>query len=138
MDLEVFVFSPLENSGKISACENTDASMMPIGFPASVLPRPFEGSSATPRPASSGLHGGGKNSVRRLRGRSPNLLRPQGSPGPGSLLRRHAGVPGDPHPAGPVQTVRDGEAGVAFLSLRQPLLHEAVRLLRRPTLRASS
>src|SRR3972149_9243502 len=130
MDLEVFVFSPLENSGKISACKNTDASTMLTGSPASVLPQPSEGSSATPRPASSGLHGGGKNSVWHLRDGSPNLLRPQGPPGPGSFLRRHPSVPGDPHPAGPVQTGRAGEAGGAFLPLRQSLLHEAVRLLR--------
>src|SRR4030067_644842 len=130
MVLEVFVFSPLEISGKISARENTVATTMPIGFPASVPPPPSEGSSATPRPASSGSNGGGKNSVRCLRNGSPHLLRPPGSPGPGSLLRRHTGVPSDPHPAGPVQTVREGETGVAFLPLRQSLLHEAVRLLR--------
>src|SRR4030066_841718 len=130
MDLEVMVFFSLKKTGKIAPCENPAASMMLIGSPASVLPQPSEGSSATPRPASSGLHGGGKNSVRALRGRSPILLRPQGSSGPGSLLRRPPSVPGDPHPAGPVQTVREGEAGVAFVPLRQPLLHEAVRLLR--------
>src|SRR3990172_4035184 len=138
MDLEVMVFSPLEKTGKISPCENTDASTMLTGSKVSVQLRPSEGSSATPRPASSGSNGGGKNFVRRLRGRSPILLRPEGPPDPGPFLRGHAGVPGDPHPAGPVQTVRDGEAGISFLSLRQPLLHEAVRLLRRPTLRASS
>src|SRR4030066_1108220 len=130
MDREVFVFSPLENSGKISACENTAASTMPIGFPASVPPPPFEGSSATPRPASSGSNGGGKNSVRCLRNGSPHLLRPQGPRGSGSLLRGHPGVPSAPPPPGPVQTVREGETGVAFLPLRQSLLHEAVRLLR--------
>src|SRR4030067_3432271 len=104
MDLEVFVFSPLENSGKLTACENTAASMMPIGFPASVLPRPSEGSSATPKPASSVWNGGEKNSLRSLRDGSPNLLRPQGSPSPGSFLRRDLRVPGDLHPAGPVPT----------------------------------
>src|SRR3989337_2746469 len=130
MDLEVFVFSPLENSGKIAECENTAASTMPIGFPASVTPPPFEGSSATPRPASSGSNGGGKNSVRCLWNGSPHLLRPQGPLGSGSLLRGHPGSPSDPHPPGPVQTVREGETGVAFLPLRQSLLHEAVRLLR--------
>src|SRR3990172_10206986 len=134
MDLEVMVFSPLEKTGKIAACENTDASTMPIGSPVSVPLRPSEGSSATPRPASSVLHGGGKNSVRHLRDGPPNLLRPQGPSGPGSLLRRHAGVPGAPHPPGPVQTVREGEAGISGISLRQPLLHEAVRLLRGTTL----
>src|SRR3990172_11398201 len=119
MGLEVFVFSPRENSGKICTCENTGASTMLTGSPASDPHQPSMESSVTPRPASSVLHGGGKNSVRRLRGRSPNLLRPQGSPGPGSFLRRHPSVPSDPHPAGPVQTVREGEAGGAFL----PLLH---------------
>src|SRR4030065_2823483 len=118
MDLEVFVFSPLGNSGKIAPCENTDSSMMPIGFPVSVPPPPLQGSSATPRPASSVLRGGGKNSVRRLRDGSPNLLRPQGPPGPGSLLRGHAGVPGDPDPEGVVPTVRKGEAGEGGGSLR--------------------
>ena len=102
MDLEVMVFSPLEISGKISACENTVASTMLTGSPASDLSRSSEGSSATPRPASSVSNGGGKNSVRRLQDGSPNLLRPQGPPRSGSLLRRHAGVPGDPDPAGPV------------------------------------
>src|SRR3990172_3362149 len=128
-DREVLVFSLLEKTGKIAACENTDTSTMRTGSPASDLPRPSEGSSATPRPASSVLHGGGKNSVRHLRGRSPNLLRPQGSPDPGSPLRRHAGVSGDPGSPGPVPKVREGEAGEVGISLRQPLLHEAVRLL---------
>ena len=124
------VFSPLEESGKISACENTVASTMLTGSTVSDPSRSSEGSSATPRPASSVSNGGGKNSVRCLRNGSPNLLRPQGPSRPGSPLRRYAGVPGDPDPAGPVQAVREGEAGEVGVPFRQPLLHEAVRLLR--------
>src|SRR3990172_10973271 len=134
MDLEVMVFSPLAISGKISACENTVVSTMLTGSTVSDLSRSSEGSSAIPRLASSVSNGGGKNSVRCLRNGSPNLLRSQDSPHSGSSLRRHAGVPGDPDPAGPVQTVREGEAGIAYVPLRQSLLHEAVLLLRRPAM----
>src|SRR3989304_9484855 len=101
MDLEVLVFSPLEESGMISACENTVASTMLIGSEVSVPPQPSEEFSVTPRLAPSVWNGGGENSLRRLRHGSPNLLRPQDSPRSGSLLRRPAGVPGDPDPAGP-------------------------------------
>src|SRR3990172_4504803 len=134
MDMEVIVFSPLEISGKISECKNTVASTMLTGYLVSDLSRSSEGSSATPKPASSVLNGGGKNSVRCLRDGSPNLLRPQGPSGPGSPLRRHVSIPGDPDPAGPVQAVQEGVAGVAYVPLRQPVLHEAVRLLRRPAM----
>jgi hypothetical protein len=58
--MEVFVFSPLEISGKISACENTVASTMLTGSPSSDLSRSSEGALATPRPASSAWNGGGK------------------------------------------------------------------------------
>ena len=110
MDLEVMVFSHLEISGKISACENIAASTMLTGSTVSDLSRSFEGSSATPRPASSVRNGGGKNSVRCLRRNgSPNLLRPQGPSLPGSALRRHAGVLGDPEQAGPCGRRRFGE-----------------------------
>jgi hypothetical protein len=128
------VFSPPNNSGMISSCENTAASMTPIGFRASIRIQPSEGSSATPRPASSVLRGGGKDSLRRLRHGSPELLRSQGPPRSGSLLRRHAGVPEDRGSAGAVPKVREGEAGVSGVPLRQPLLHEAVLLLRGPTM----
>ena len=57
------MFAPLEISGKISACENTVASKMPIGSAVSDLSQSFEGFSATPRPASSVSNGGRKNSV---------------------------------------------------------------------------
>ena len=134
MDMEVMVFSPLGISGMMSACENTDASTMRTAFPASDLARSSAGSSATPRLASSSWNGREKNSVWYLRGSASNVLRPQGAPGPRSSLRRYAGVPGDPGPPRPVQTVREGEAGGAGVSRRQPLLHEAVRLLRRPAL----
>jgi len=60
MDLEVMVFSPLEISGKFSACENPVAPTILTGSPASDLSRSSEGSSATPRPASSVSNGGGK------------------------------------------------------------------------------
>src|SRR3990172_12917421 len=112
MDLEVMVFSPLEISGMITACENTVASMTPIGSKVSDPLQLFEGSSVIPRPASSVWNGGGKNSLRCLRDGSPNLLRPQDSPCSGSLLRRHADIPGDPDPAGPVPGLRQGEAGI--------------------------
>jgi len=54
------VFSLLEISGKISACENTVASTMLTGSPASDLSRSSEGSSAIPRRVSSVWNGGKK------------------------------------------------------------------------------
>ena len=60
MNLEVMVFSPVGKTGMILSCENTVASMMPIGSPVSVLTQPSEGSSATPRLASSVWNGGKK------------------------------------------------------------------------------
>src|SRR3990170_76911 len=129
-DREVIVFSPVEKSGMIFSCENTVVSTMPIGSMVSDLLPSFEGFSVTPRPASSVWNGGGKNSLWCLRRGSPNLLRPQGPACSGSFLRRHAGVPSDPDPPSPVPGLRQGEAGVPGLSLRQPLLHEAVLFLR--------
>jgi len=130
MQPEVTGFSVMPKLGKIPVCENTGASTTPIGSKLSAPPQRSKGSSAIPKPASSGWFGGGKNGVRRVRHGALRLLRPQGQTGAGSLLRRYAGVPRDPDPPGPLSDVRQGEAGNPRLSLRQPLLHEAVRLLR--------
>src|SRR5512139_1107534 len=106
------VFSSVKKPGMIPSCENTDTSTTPIGSLGFVLLLRSAVCLGTPRPASSSSPAGGKNGLRHLRDHAPHLLRSHPAPGPGSLLRRHAGVPGASGPTGPVPQVREGEAGV--------------------------
>jgi hypothetical protein len=115
-------------------CENTVISTTPINSPGVGPPGQSGASSAIPRRVSFGSLAGEKNRLRDLRDRTPRLLRPPASAGAGPLLWRYAGVPGAAGPAGPVPPVWNGEAGGPAFPRRQPLLHEAVRLRRRPAL----
>ena len=123
------MFAVAGKPGGVLSCEDSTASTTRIGSPGFVPPPRSPASSVTPRPAFSGLHAGGKNSVRRLRDSALDVLRPHDSPGSGPLLRRHTDVPGDPGPPSVVSDVREGEAGAARLPGRQSALHQALRLL---------
>jgi len=128
------VFSPLEISGKISACENIVVSMMLTGSPVSGPSRSSAGSSATPRPASSVSNGGEKTLCgacgaihRTFYDHKVRLVRDL----PCGDTRVYLEIP--------VRRVLCKRCGkvkrerLEFL-FRQPLLHEAVRLLRWPAM----
>src|SRR4051812_42068473 len=118
----------------IGACENLDAFPMRTASPVSSPRRSSGAFSATRRPASSPCSVSEKNDLRGLRPILSHLLRSQATPRPRSVLRRYPCVPGVRGPAGPLLAVRRREAGEAPLAGRQPLLHQTLRLLRRPPL----
>src|SRR5271169_1938520 len=82
--------------------------------------------------------GAEKNALRRLRASVSNLLRPATPAGPGSLLRRQACLPRLLSASGSVLAVRGREERTVGLARRQPAVHQAVRLLRGPTLSRNS
>ena len=111
----------------------TTGSMIRFGFPAS------------PEATVRGIFGDPKAWIFRLRRRGKK--RPVESVGraiaPSTTASSAAsatspvatgGLPGGRGPAGLLPELRDGEAGEAGLAGRQPVLHQAVRLLRRPAL----
>jgi len=118
----------------LGRCENHAGSLMRISSPVSVPRLPSAASSVTPRPASCGWYAAEKNGVWHLRTDPPDLLRPQDPPGPRPVLRRHPGLPGVRAPARTLSELRYRETGEAALVGRQPLLHQALRLLRGPAL----
>lgn len=91
------------------------------------------GYSVTRRPASSVLRDVKKNDMRVLWDGSPKFLRPQGAAYPGPALRRDAYLSGSGDQTCYVLEVWEGEVREAYLAGRQPFLHEAIRLLCRPT-----
>src|SRR5438128_2145050 len=107
---------------------------MHTDFLDSVPRRRSSASSATRRPASCLSSGGQKNGLWRVWPRPARLVRPQGAADPRSLLWRHARLPRRRSPARGLPGVRRGEAGTARVPRRQPVLHEALWLLRRPAL----
>src|SRR6266540_1970086 len=72
----------------------------------------------------------------RVRVWSPvsEVLRPEAQAGAGSLVRGLPSVPGHRDTAHRMCSVRHGETGVTVVPRGQPLLHEALRLLRGPSL----
>src|SRR3954447_22950753 len=118
----------------IRGCENHDASMIRFGFPASVRRPRYVASSETPRPVSCGSCAGEKNGLRMVWAVAANLLRSQDPSSARPLLWRYPGLPGDRDPARALPELRRREAGEAALVGQQSLLHQAVRLLRRPSL----
>jgi hypothetical protein len=89
---------------------------------------------ATPRRGSYGSVAGEKNGLWIVWAGTANVLRSQDPSSTRPLLWRHPGVPGDRDPARALPELRRREAGEAALVGQQPLLHQAVRLLRRPSL----
>src|SRR6266545_6569352 len=118
----------------ISECENPVGSKTRIGSPAFVPKRPSGASSAILRRASSPCAASEKNDLWHLWAVAPRFLRPQGSSGPRLVLWRHARVPGGRGPARALWPLWHRETGKAALVGRQSLLHQALRLLRGPTL----
>jgi hypothetical protein len=96
--------------------------------------RRYVGCLAIQRSASYGLSGGGKNFVRSLWSALVPNLRSQAAPGARSLGWRHQDLFGDREPSGALPELRQGEPGEAGVALQQPLLHQAVCVLRGPAL----
>ena len=74
---------------------------------------------------------GEKNSVRGLWIYSTHFLRSETPPSPGSVLWRHANLPGDGNPPGFLPQVWESETGKAGLVGRSAFLHQAICFLRR-------
>ena len=99
-----------------------------------VRARQFVGCSAIPRPASCDLSGGEKNCVWSLRSSLAPHLRSQAALGARPLGGRRQNLSGDREPSGALPELREGEAGEAGMALQQPLLHQALCVLRGPAL----
>jgi len=112
------------------ACEKSDDSPMPISFLLLLLSRGCRVSLATQKPESSNSLGGKKNCLRSLWYGPRGLLRPKATPGSRPPLRRHADLPRTGNSACSVPKVRQGETGNVSLPGQQPVLHQAVCLLR--------
>jgi len=121
-------------SGTIPGCENTDACGTPTAFPGSVRAQRCAAFSVTRKRGSSAFVGGEKNGLRSLRPRSSSLVRSQTASSTGPALWGHAGLPGAGDPPRGVQGLRQSEAGEAGLAGGQAVLHQALRLLRGPSL----
>ena len=108
-------------------------SMMRFGFPASVLSRPSEASSATPRPDPPARRGG-KNGLRRPAGRfsePSTTARPDASAISPAATR---GSTWSSRSAGSYCRRCGGVKRETLVAGRQSVLHQAVRLLRRPAM----
>ena len=90
--------------------------------------------SVTATLASSRCIGAQKNRVRNMRQGGAHLLRPKATAGAGPVLRRQASVPGPRSPPRRLCALRQGEAGEARLPREESVLHQALRLLRRPSM----
>ena len=105
---------------------------MSIGFPASSPVLESMASSATRMRWSSRCAAAEKNALRRVWPAAPGLLRSAAPAGARPLLRRQAGLPRVLDPPGRLQAVSRREARGAGVAGRQPPVHRAVRVLRRP------
>ena len=118
----------------IRGWEKHAGSMIRFGFPASVRKALSVASSAIPRRASCGCGGGEKNGLWIVWTAAANLLRPQVPSSARPLLWRHPCVLGDRDPACVLPELQRREAREVALVGQQPLLHQAIRLLRRASL----
>ena len=117
-----------------NAWQNSNNSGTSTGSRAFPPSREFPVSSGIPGPSSLPLGVGEKNSVRSLRDDPSHVLRPKDTQGSRSVLRGYAGLPGRGGAPRLLPQVPEGEAGKAGLVGRLSLLHQAVRLLSRPSL----
>src|SRR3990172_11477669 len=92
--------------------------------------RQYRGCLETRRHGSSGWNVAKKNGLWLLRDCASELLRQEGTPDTGPVLRGWPDIPGSGGSARPMQEVRDREAGETAMAGEQSLLHEAVLLLR--------
>lgn len=127
-------FSVVGKLGMNWRCEERGGWWTCTASPRFVRGRRYEGCSEMLGREWYGLSGGEKNSVWSLRsGFAPNL-RSQAALGARPLGGRRQNLPGDREPSGALSELREGEAGEAGMALRQPFLHQALCLLRRPAL----
>jgi hypothetical protein len=118
----------------ISECEKSCASVTRTASRALCPALSCAASSATPRHASSPCSAAEKNDVRRLRPIPACPLRQQAAPCPRPLVRRHPRLPGVRGATCSVPAVWCREIGEAPLAGGQSFLHQALCLLRRPSL----
>ena len=99
-----------------------------------VLSPPPVACSAIRRRASSCCAGGQKNDLRVLRSSAERLVRPSRATRPRPRERSVPDLPGGRHSPGRLSPLRHREARTPRLAGGQPVLHQAVRLLRRAAL----
>ena len=107
---------------------------MRTASPHFVRGRLYVGCSAIQRPVWCDLSGGEKNFVRSLWSAFAPNLRSQAASGARPLGGRHQNLFGDREPSGALPELRQSEAGEAGVAFQQPLLHQTLRVLCRPTL----
>ena len=113
---------------------NTSVFSTPTDSLVSVRRMRFAASSATRRRASSRSCGAQKNGLQGVWSSALWVVRPYDTTSAGSVLWQHARLFGTGSPACSLPMLRQGEARAPRLSCRQPVLHEAVCLVRRATL----
>jgi hypothetical protein len=114
----------------ICGCENDVAWRTRTGSPGFGRSTRSAACSVTPKRASCSSCAGEKNGLWCLWASAADLLRPQGSSGPRSLLWRYSCLPGDRGPTCLLPAMWYREARKAALVGRQSLLHETLCLLR--------
>ena len=126
----------LESSSKSGigfSCYDIDDFGIHIGFQVSGRSKPLAGSLETPGPGLSDLCVGGKNGLWSVWPGPSWALRPEDPKGSGSVLRGCAHLPGGGDPTGLLPKVPEREAREAAVAGGQSFLHQAICLLRRPS-----
>src|SRR5580700_2297021 len=112
--------------------QNSNDSWTFTASPASSHGPPFAASSAIPWPSSSPLSAAEKNALWRLRASVSHLLRQTAPPCPRLGLWRQACLSRFPGAKGFLLRVWRSETRTDRLARRQPVLHQTLRVLRRP------
>lgn len=120
-------------SGKIGEWDTSGDFWTSTSSPVSVRRPRSKGYLATPRLVISSWSGVKKTGVRAVRYGVSELLRQQDAACPGPRLWGCANLSGSGGAAGLLPAVRKGEAGVAGVAVREPLLHKAVGVVCRAT-----
>jgi len=126
-------FEEEQNFGKICRClllQNPKVCSTDTDSPVFVRRLVFAVSSVTPKRESLHWSGAQKNSVRFLWASTRGLLRPHPAAGSRSVVRRHAHLSRFRSAARGMPELRQSETRAAGLLGRQPVLHQALRLLR--------
>ena len=126
----------MESSSKSGigfSCYDIDDFGIHIGFRVSARSTRSVGSLETPGPGSSDLCVGEKNGLWSVWPGPSWVLRPEDPKGPGSVLRGCAHLPGVGDPKGLLPKVQEREARETAVAGGQSFLHQAICLLRRPS-----